>query len=61
MHYDLDAGLRARCLRPDQLLENGDEDGFHVWARILRAIKKLLEAEPSRAMQYAALKIQSCG
>ncbi len=44
--YDLDAGWRAG-LRADQLLEDGDVDGFHVWVRIVRAIKELQQSEPS--------------
>ena len=44
--YDLDAGWRAG-LRADQLYEDGDVDGYHVWVRITMAIKELQEAEPS--------------
>lgn len=42
--YDLDAGWRA-AQRADHLLEQGDVDGYHVWARILGAIKELQKVE----------------
>ena len=43
--YDLDAGWQA-ALRADHLLEHGDVDGFHVWARIVKAIRDLQQIEP---------------
>jgi hypothetical protein len=43
--YELDAGWRAG-LRADQLYEEGDVDGFHIWARIARAINQLQDVEP---------------
>ena len=43
--YDLDAGWRARQ-RADHLYEEGDIDGFHVWVRIVEAIKQLHKIEP---------------
>lgn len=43
--YDLDAGWRA-AQRADHLYEEGDIDGFHVWVRIVNAIKDLQKIEP---------------
>lgn len=43
---DLDAGWRARQ-RADHLYEEGDIDGFHVWVRIVKAIKELQKIEPA--------------
>jgi hypothetical protein len=43
--YDLDAGWNAG-LRADHLLEQGDVDGYHVWVRIVNAIKELQKIEP---------------
>ena len=44
--YDLDAGWRA-AQRADHLYEQGDIDGFHVWVRIVDAIKQLQKIEPT--------------
>ena len=38
--YDLDTGWQAG-LRADQPLDQGDVEGFHVWKRIVRAIREL--------------------
>ncbi len=43
--YDLDAGWRGG-LRADHLYDEGDVDGYHVWVRIVRAIKALQQIEP---------------
>jgi hypothetical protein len=43
--YDLDAGWRAG-LRADQLYEDGDMGGYHVWVRVTKAIKDLQHIEP---------------
>ena len=43
--YDLDAGWRAG-LRADQLYDEGDTEGFHVWVRVVGAIKKIQKIEP---------------
>jgi hypothetical protein len=44
--YDSDAGWKAG-LRADQLFEEGDMDGFHVWARIANAVKQLQGTVPN--------------
>ena len=50
--YDLDAGWRA-AQRADHLYEQGDIDGFHVWVRIVDAIKQLQKIEPTeKDMRY---------
>lgn len=38
--YDLDAGWQAG-LRADHLYNEGDIEGFNVWARITKAIREL--------------------
>lgn len=40
-----DAGFHA-ALRADELLAQGDNDGFHAWARIGRAIRDLERQQP---------------
>jgi hypothetical protein len=42
--YDTDAGWQA-ALRADHLFDQNDIDGFHVWTRIVKAIKKLQNIE----------------
>ena len=42
--YDLDAGWRAG-MRADQLYAEGDVDGYHVWVRIVKAIKDIQKIE----------------
>lgn len=42
--YDLDAGWRA-AQRADHLYDEGNIDGFHVWVRIVDAIKQLQKIE----------------
>jgi len=44
--YDLDAGWRA-AQRADHLYEEGGVDGFHVWVRIVDAIRQLQKMGPA--------------
>ena len=44
--YELDAGWQA-ALRADHLFEQGDVEGFHVWTRIVTAIRGLQQIQPA--------------
>ena len=48
--YGPDAGINA-ALRADHLLDQGDPDGFHVWKRIVDAIKQLQGNFPESEIQ----------
>ncbi len=41
-----DAPIHA-AMRADELLEDGDLDGYGVWKRILRAVGELQRVEPT--------------
>ena len=43
--YGPDAPIHA-AMRADAMLEAGDQDGYAVWRRILRAVEELQRAEP---------------
>ena len=44
--YGADAGIRA-AQRADELLADGDSDGYAIWRRILEAVTDLARAAPA--------------
>jgi len=47
--YGDDAVITA-ALRADALSQQGDEQGYAIWKRVIRAINELRSAEPSGAL-----------
>ena len=47
--YGEDASIEA-AMRADEMLEQGDMDGKVVWLRILEAVEKLQNTEPTGPM-----------